>query len=155
MNSKLKLFSKIVGVVLSFSAGLIIVSVVFPLSDKTFRPVNARNLRNRIKLIWLQVFGRILNLKVEVEGEAADGAAMIVGNHVSWLDIVAIGRHLPGYFVAKNDILSWPVVGFISRQVGTVFVARGDKQAIHTTTEQMTWLLKQNAKVFAFPEGTT
>lgn len=155
MKFKLNRPVKAVLVVLLFAAGWVIVLAVFPAINRFFQPKSARDRCNRIKLIWLKVFSRIVNLQVEIEGQAVDGAAVVVGNHVSWLDILVLGQHLPGYFVAKSDILTWPVVGFISRQVGTVFVARGDKQAIHATTEQMSWLLKRNSKVFAFPEGTT
>ncbi|MGR9046337.1 MAG: lysophospholipid acyltransferase family protein [Gammaproteobacteria bacterium] len=142
-------------VILLFAAGLAIVVTVFPAINRLCRPVAARNRCNRIKKRWLNSFGRILNLHVEIEGQAVDGPAVIISNHISWLDIIVLGQHLPGYFVAKSDILSWPVIGFIARQVGTIFVARGDKQSIHGTTEQMSWLLKQNSNVFAFPEGTT
>lgn len=155
MKSRLKVLFKIKLIILLFLAGLVIVSAVFPAINKACQPVSARNRCNRIKMLWLRVFGRILRLRTEIDGQAVDGPAIIVANHISWLDIVALGEHLPGYFVAKSDILNWPVIGFISRQVGTIFVARGDKQTIHMTTEQMSWLLKQDSKVFAFPEGTT
>ena len=155
MKSRLKLLFKIKLIILLFVAGLVIVMAVFPAINKACQPIPARNRCNRIKMLWLKVFGHILNLQAEIEGQAVDGAAVIISNHISWLDIIALGQHMPGYFVAKSDILSWPVIGFISRQVGTIFVARGDKQAVHATTEQMSWLLKQNSKVFAFPEGTT
>ncbi len=138
-----------------FAAGLILVAMVFPVLDKTCQPASARNRCNRIKLLWIKAFGRILNVQATVEGQAVEGAAMIISNHISWLDIIALGQLMPGYFVAKNDILKWPVVGFISRRVGAVFVVRGDKSAIHATSEQMSWRLKQNCKVFVFPEGTT
>lgn len=155
MIATLRQLYKIKLIVLLFLSGFVIVLGVFPVINRSCRPVKARERVNRIKLAWLKVFRRILNLEVLIEGQAADGPALVVSNHVSWLDIIALGQHLPGYFVAKNDILDWPVIGYLSKEAGTIFVRRGDKQAIHATTEQMSWLLKQNSKVFAFPEGTT
>jgi len=61
----------------------------------------------------------------------------------------------PAYFVAKSDILSWPVIGYLSKQGGTIFIHRGNKKHIKTTTEKMAWVLKQNRNIIAFPEGTT
>ncbi|WP_431065917.1 lysophospholipid acyltransferase family protein [Methylotuvimicrobium sp.] len=142
-------------ILLLFLSGFLIVLGVFPVINRSSRPIKARERINRIKLGWLKVFKRVLNLEVIIEGRAADGPVLVVSNHVSWLDIIALGQHLPGYFVAKNDILDWPVIGYLSKEAGTIFVRRGDKKEIHTTSEQMSWLLKQNSKVFAFPEGTT
>ncbi|GAB4256687.1 MAG: lysophospholipid acyltransferase family protein [Methylomicrobium sp.] len=155
MIAKFRQFYKIKLIVLLFLSGFVIVLAIFPALNRSYQPVVARDKINRIKLRWLKCFGRILNLQITIDGQAADESALIISNHISWLDIVAIGQHLPGYFVAKNDILEWPVIGYLSRQAGTVFIRRGDKQAIHETTERMSWLLKQNSKVFAFPEGTT
>lgn len=155
MISKLRQLYKIKLIVLLFLSGFVIVSCVFPLINRTYHPNNARCKTNRIKQKWLQVFSKILSLDIHIEGRAVEDSALIISNHVSWLDIIVLGQHLPGYFVAKNDILAWPVIGYLSKRVGTVFVRRGDKQAIHRTTEQMSWLLKQNSKVFVFPEGTT
>jgi 1-acyl-sn-glycerol-3-phosphate acyltransferase len=71
------------------------------------------------------------------------------------LDIIVIGQYLPACFVAKSDISSWPVIGYLARQAGTIFIRRGDKQHIRTTAEKMVWLLKQSSNIIAFPEGTT
>ncbi len=155
MIATLRQLYKIKLIVLLFLSGFVIVLGVFPVINRSCRPIKARERVNWIKLIWLKAFRRILNLEVIIEGREVDGSALVISNHVSWLDIIALGQYLPGYFVAKNDILDWPVIGYLSKEAGTIFVRRGDKQAIHSTTEQMSWLLKQNSKVFAFPEGTT
>ena len=57
--------------------------------------------------------------------------------------------------MAKSDILSWPVIGYLSKQGGTIFIRRGDKKHIKATTEKMIWVLKQNSNIIAFPECTT
>lgn len=155
MIAKFRQLYKVKLIALLFLSGFVIVLAIFPALNRSCRPVVARDKINRIKLQWLKWFGRILNLQINIDGQVTEESALIISNHISWLDIVAIGQHLPGYFVAKNDILRWPVIGYLSRQAGTVFIRRGDKQAIHETTERMSWLLKQNSKVFAFPEGTT
>ncbi|CCE23891.1 lysophospholipid acyltransferase family protein [Methylotuvimicrobium alcaliphilum] len=155
MIATLRLLYKIKLIVLLFLSGFVIVLGLFPVINRSCRPIQARERINRIKQAWLKTFRRIVNLEVLIEGQAVDGPALVVSNHVSWLDIIALGQHLPGYFVAKNDILDWPVIGYLSKKAGTIFVRRGDKQAIHATTEQMSWLLIQNSKVFVFPEGTT
>lgn len=142
-------------IILLFVVGLFIAGVVFPLINLFFTANPAKNIRDHIKKQWLCWFGKIINLHIEQEGCLPERTALIVSNHISWLDIIAIGRCLPAYFVAKSDILGWPVIGYLARQAGTIFIRRGDKQHILGTAERMVWLLKQNSHIIAFPEGTT
>ena len=103
----------------------------------------------------MRLVGRCLNLKIQVKGTPVSGAALIVCNHISWIDLVAIGAPVRGCFIAKSDLLRWPIIGFITRQSGNIFVKRGNKQQLRQTTEQMVWMLKQDLKIIAYPEGTT
>jgi 1-acyl-sn-glycerol-3-phosphate acyltransferase len=82
-------------------------------------------------------------------------AHLLVSNHISWLDIIVLGSFFPAHFVAKSDILAWPIIGYLARQGGTVFVRRGNKQQAKAIAEEIVWLLKQDSTVIAFPEGTT
>jgi lyso-ornithine lipid O-acyltransferase len=142
-------------ITLLFVVGLLIAGILFPLIELFFTANQAKNLRDQIKKQWLCWFGKIINLHIELQGCLPERTALIVSNHISWLDIIVIGRCLPAYFVAKSDILSWPIIGYLARQAGTIFIRRGDKQHILGTAERMVWLLKQNSHIIAFPEGTT
>jgi lyso-ornithine lipid O-acyltransferase len=93
----------------------------------------------------------IVGLRIVKEGDHQ----IMVSNHISWLDIIVLGRFLPAHFVAKSEILIWPVIGYLAKQAGTIFIRRGDKQQVKATAEEMLWLLKQNSTIIAFPEGTT
>ena len=41
---------------------------------------------------------------------------MLISNHISWLDIMAVNGAFPGRFVAKDDVAKWPVVGYLATQ---------------------------------------
>ncbi len=155
MKSKVRLGYKLFHIILLFCYGLMIAGAVFPALDLMYSVTSAKNKRDKLKTHWLKIFATILNLQVIQEGELPETGTLLVSNHISWLDIVAIGKFLPAYFVAKSDILSWPVIGYLSRQGGTIFIRRGDKKHIMETTEMMVWALKQNSNIIAFPEGTT
>lgn len=155
VKAKFRLCYKLVFLLLLFSAGLILAAGFFPAIDRLCSGSSPRNLRDAIKRQWLQCFGLLLNLQVERKGNPFEQKAMLAANHVSWLDIVVIGQYLPAYFVAKSDIACWPVIGFLSRQAGTIFIRRGDKKNIVSTSIKMERLFKQNCTVVAFPEGTT
>jgi 1-acyl-sn-glycerol-3-phosphate acyltransferase len=155
MKAKIRLYYKLFLIIILFINGLILAAGVFPAFDFLCSAKDARGKKDILKTRWLQWFSAIVNLHVIKEGEPSERRAILVSNHISWLDIIAIGQYLPGYFVAKSDISSWPVIGYLARQGGTIFIHRGNKQHIKTTAEKMVWSLKQNSYIIAFPEGTT
>ena len=155
MELKLRLFYKLILIILLFSYGLIIAGGIFPVLNLLCVANKAKSKRDALKTHWLKRFGTIVNLCVTQEGELPEPGTLLVSNHISWLDIIVIGQYLPAYFVAKSDILSWPIIGYLSKQGGTIFIRRGDKKHIKATTEKMVWVLKQNSNIIAFPEGTT
>ena len=155
MKLKLRLLYKLALIILLFSYGLIIAGGVFPVINLLCPANKGRSKRDALKTHWLKIFGAIVKLDVTQEGELPGPGTLLVSNHISWLDIIVIGQYLPAYFVAKSDILSWPVIGYLSKQGGTIFIRRGDKKHIKATTEKMVWVLKQNSNIIAFPEGTT
>ena len=81
---------------------------------------------------------------------------MLICNHISWLDIMAVNAAFPGRFVAKDDVAKWPVIGYLATQAQTVYVARnkgteGNSEKIRRVTEA----LQNGDTVTLFPEGTS
>jgi 1-acyl-sn-glycerol-3-phosphate acyltransferase len=103
---------------------------------------------------WHRRFCNILNLDIRVHGEPAEGHAMWVSNHVSWLDIPVLGAHFPVYFLSKAEVANWPVVGWLARAAGTLFIKRGSGDAGQVMT-QLSTHLREGRNVLFFPEGTT
>jgi lyso-ornithine lipid O-acyltransferase len=155
MKLKMRLCYKIFLIALLFTSGLIIAAIIFPTLGVLCNPSQAKHKSDALKVSWLTWFARILGLQVNNEGVVPDKSCLLVSNHISWLDIIVLGCFTPAHFVAKSDILDWPVIGFLAKQGGTIFVRRGDKQQVKATAEQILWQLKQNSMVIAFPEGTT
>ena len=155
MKLKPRLCYKAFLISLLFVSGLVIAGIIFPALAVLCKPANAKRNCDTLKLAWLHWFATIIDLSISVEGAAPNKGCLFVSNHVSWLDIIVLGGVTPAHFVAKSDILSWPVIGYLAKQGGTVFVRRGEKQQARAIGEEMVWLLKQNSTVIAFPEGTT
>ena len=155
MKAKLRLYYRLAFVMLHFSYGLLLAGLLFPVLKWLSTAALAKRNTDAIKAHWLKVFSGLLKLSIIQEGKKPQAGTLIVSNHISWLDIVVLGQFLPVYFVAKSDILGWPVIGFLAKQGGTIFIRRGDKRQIKATAEQMLWALKQQSTVIAFPEGTT
>jgi 1-acyl-sn-glycerol-3-phosphate acyltransferase len=80
---------------------------------------------------------------------------MFVANHVSWIDIMALhSQHMMG-FIAKSEIRSWPVLGWIVAQAETIFLQRGNGDSLGLVMAEMTQRLRVGRAVAAFPEGGT
>jgi 1-acyl-sn-glycerol-3-phosphate acyltransferase len=114
-------------------------------------------LRERLVRRWSVRLLRIC--RVQVVGQAAGHAplkhALIVSNHVSWLDIFVINAMHPCRFVAKAEIRAWPVLGWLVAQAGTVFIARGNRRDLRHIFKGLVDALAQRQRVAFFPEGTT
>lgn len=82
-------------------------------------------------------------------------SALLVSNHVSFIDILLINAIAPCDFVSKSDITHWPVIGWLATRVGTIFIERGNRRAAHRTQEVMVERLRAGRCVAIFPEGTT
>lgn len=81
--------------------------------------------------------------------------ALLVANHVSWLDVFLIHATRRVHFVSKHEIRDWPVVGWLAERAGTLFIQRAKKSDIARINREMHALLDDGAWVAVFPEGTS
>lgn len=109
--------------------------------------------------IMTRIGMRILGpLTVEgLERVPREGAFILVSNHMSNLDPLIVGStagHLNGrviHFMAKAEMLRWPVIGWLATQSGVFFVRRGegDRAALGLALEH----LAAGRPLALFPEG--
>ncbi|HEV7789221.1 MAG TPA: 1-acyl-sn-glycerol-3-phosphate acyltransferase [Pseudonocardia sp.] len=83
------------------------------------------------------------------------GGVLVVANHLSWLDILALGAVQPMRMVAKREIRDWPLVGAVATRAGTLFVDRAGLRALPSVVAEAATALRAGAAVGLFPEGTT
>ncbi|MDQ2821668.1 MAG: 1-acyl-sn-glycerol-3-phosphate acyltransferase [Pseudomonadota bacterium] len=128
--------------------GLAICATVFPWAGAA--------LRTRIVRRWSGALLRICRVQLEpMAGVAALGHALVVANHVSWLDIFVINACQPCRFVAKAEIRAWPVFGWLAAKARTVFIARGSRRELRHIFKGIVDALHEGERVAFFPEGTT
>ena len=105
---------------------------------------------------WSAGVLRCLGLTLQVSGTPHAGATLLVANHVSWLDICAIHSAAPqARFVSKSDVLAWPLLGWLIRGAGTLFIERERKRDAVRVVHAMAEALHAGETVAVFPEGTT
>jgi 1-acyl-sn-glycerol-3-phosphate acyltransferase len=113
--------------------------------------------RQHLTRTWSRQLLTLLGIRVEADARdlARIGAGLLVGNHISFIDIFVINALLPSSFVAKSEVAGWPLIGWLSRHAGTVFIERGNRKAAHRTHQQMLRLLGAGQRLAIFPEGTS
>lgn len=105
--------------------------------------------------VWARAVARVIGLAAHVRGELGSGPCLLVANHLSYVDVVLLAALRPCTFVAKSEVASWPVLGFLARTMGTLFVARANKRDLPRTRAQMERALAAGRTVVLFPEGTS
>ena len=103
----------------------------------------------------LGAVGRAHDLVTTVVGDVPRGCALIVANHVGYLDPLAILPACPAIPIAKGEVMQWPIVGAIGAALGVVFVTRNDGMARVRTLRRVHALLAAGVPVLNFAEGTT
>ncbi len=86
-----------------------------------------------------------------------DRPQILVANHSSWFDILALTAYLPGrtLFVAKQELGKIPVFGRAARACGHIFIDRYDRnRAVDSLAAARKILEEESPTVIMFPEGT-
>jgi 1-acyl-sn-glycerol-3-phosphate acyltransferase len=107
----------------------------------------------RVESWWHGRLCRILDVRLKVRGRLASGV-LLVGNHISWLDIPVIGSQGGICFLAKSEVRQWPLLGWLAETVGTQFIRRG-RGVSGAVTARLGSAIKQGRALMIFPEGTT
>jgi 1-acyl-sn-glycerol-3-phosphate acyltransferase len=98
---------------------------------------------------------RVLGVDVEVHGEISTARpTLFVCNHISYLDIEVLGSTILGAFVAKSEVATWPLIGWLARLQRTIFVERRSS-GITAERDDLARRLDEGENVILFAEGTS
>jgi 1-acyl-sn-glycerol-3-phosphate acyltransferase len=105
---------------------------------------------------WCKQLLGIFQMRLTVIGaeQIEDAHYLMAANHISWIDIHVINAFKPHYFVAKSEVASWPIFGWMAKQLGTLFIERGKSNSIRNMVQEIAVQLNQKA-ICIFPEGTS
>lgn len=119
-------------------------------------PLVSHAWRDRFIRDWSRHMLGVLGLQIRVERppQHPDGA-LLVCNHVSWLDIYLIHAAQRVHFVSKSEVRDWPVAGWLAHKTGTLFLDRRRRADTARVNAAMRELMQEGAWVAVFPEGTT
>ena len=107
---------------------------------------------------WAGGLLSVLEIRLQCHGRlptAEIPCVLLAANHISWLDVCVLMAACPTRFVAKAEINRWPVLGRLSRNVGTLFIERAKRADTLRINQQISEVLERGERVTVFPEGTT
>lgn len=104
--------------------------------------------------VFLSGIGHTAGLHIRINGRQHRGA-LILANHVSWLDIPALAHASGSAFVAHDGLTAFPFLKWLCEMNDTVFIARHDRASIARQVEQVRAAMEQRGCLTLFPEGTT
>lgn len=104
---------------------------------------------------WMRYACRLVGLHINQYGTPVNHNVLLVSNHISFLDILAISSVIPVRFLAKHDIRGWPAIGYLAALSGSLFIERGRRHQLRQSLKTLRRCLDQPVPVLIFPEGTT
>jgi 1-acyl-sn-glycerol-3-phosphate acyltransferase len=136
---------------LHIARGLLTLATVFP------RATTAK--RNRLVRAWghkvLRIFAVSLTVVKPHDFDPAASKRLLIGNHISWLDIYVLQAITAARFVAKSELAAWPVLGRLIANSGTVFIERAKRSDTRRINHTVQSHLEAGEIIAVFPEGTT
>ncbi len=112
-------------------------------------------LRSRFPVWYHRRCLRLLGVELEVTGTPSHAhPTLFVANHGGYLDISILGALIPGSFVAKSEVGTWPLFGWLAKLQRTVFVDR-KRGSTHTQRDDIVSRLQDGDNLILFPEGTS
>jgi len=116
--------------------------------------------RGRLSVAYMRVFMWFLQIissvRLRVHGKLVkDRPLLVVSNHISVFEIAMFPVAFGGSMIAKKEVASWPIVGWVAKKFGVVFVDRNPSTAATALSTVQKTLSTIKYPLFVFPEGTT
>ena len=118
-------------------------------------PVLGSRRVGRLQAAWSGLPLAAAGVRVVVTGPRPAPGSLVVANHVSWLDVLALNRVVDLRLLAKSEVRDWPLIGPMAAQAGTVFLTRERLRALPGAVATVAGVLREGGCVGVFAEGTT
>jgi lyso-ornithine lipid O-acyltransferase len=137
------------------SAVAITILILYPWLEASAR-LRFRGGQRLISRTFHRTMAALLGLRISINGIPSSTRPLIlVANHISWLDIVAISSVFPAIFVTQHGVASWPIFGRLAKLSPSIFVNRDRRREVVKTISSISDALNTDEVVAIFPEGTS
>ena len=128
--------------------GVLKIILIFPFVNQESKNKHIKSWSNRL----LKIFG--IKLVVSNMAILPQTPFLLSANHISWMDIHVINAFKPIRFVAKSEVASWPIFGWMAKHLGTIFIRRDSSRHARQVVGEMSIVLRTQS-ICIFPEGTS
>jgi 1-acyl-sn-glycerol-3-phosphate acyltransferase len=140
--------SRRLSILILICRGVLTLCFIFPFVSSEKKSQKIKN--------WSFALLKIMNARIEIKGirDLPSTPFLMVSNHISWFDIHLLNAHHPIAFVAKSEVASWPIFGWMAKQLGTLFIRRDDLKQAKKVVDDVAIALGKRS-ICIFPEGTS
>jgi 1-acyl-sn-glycerol-3-phosphate acyltransferase len=133
--------------------GILLCSLILSWNQDAVMKNGREPFAHRMIRTWSRMLMRIFGLRSVRVGQPLADPVLFVANHTSWIDIELLHSQRAACFVAKAEIASWPLVGWLAASGGTIFHRRGSNHSLAAVMQLMVERLRGDRSVAVFPEG--
>lgn len=105
------------------------------------------------KHLWCRMMCRAAGVKINVKGRLPSVRFLGISNHISFVDVLVLGAIQPSHFLSKSEVKDWPLIGWLVKHNGTLFIERGT--GLVEARHRMADYLSAGYSMLFFPEGMT
>lgn len=120
-----------------------------------FSPTVRNSWRTLLVRTWAKITARLMGMRIHRQGIPPTPPFFIVSNHLSYIDIIVYFTQMNCVFIAKKEVSSWPVMGYLARAANTLFIDRRNHRDITRINALISRNINRQQGVILFPEGTS
>lgn len=117
--------------------------------------LNYDKVRGYLLKTWGRLCCRVIGIELHIKGNPPEPPFLLVSNHLSYIDVFVLFSQLRCLFVAKSDVKTWPLIGFIVKTCGILFIDRHRKRDVPRVNNLISENITEDQGIILFPEGTT
>lgn len=137
-------------VILNFFIFSAIIQIVLPFSK--FRK---RRVITKVSALHSKVMLKLLGFTLELKGQLPKEGVMIIGNHMSYLDILIYLSFFEALFVTSVDMRERLFLGQVTQMGGCLYVERRNPRGLPKEMRAIKEFFNKGFSVCIFPEGTS
>lgn len=120
-----------------------------------FSPPKQMSWRRLLFRGWARALAAMMGMNILTQGKPPRPPFFLVTNHLSYIDILLLATQVEGVFVSRHDVSDWPVIGLLTRVVGTLFINREQAKDVLRVNDLFKAALQRGDGIILFPEGTS
>ena len=134
---------------------ILVLTYFLILFRKLLPPAAGWRWRKIVFRFWARASASVLGMRISVRGTPPESPYVIISNHLSYVDIIALATRLDAVFIAKKEVEDWPFLGRVIKAFDCIFIDRNDGRSAIRVNREIEEAFEGRKGVLFFPEGTS